>query len=554
MENSISTLSLLKAKIEATTWFSRAKLRQLRSQDQLWVVPLAALGIAVGAAVMVFFLINNYVAIFAIGRSTGNEELVLFAGLLVAWVLTFVALFPLGLSVFYLARDGRMLLALPIPPGRIVGVNYLLLYAYSFPIYLAAFVPAVCVYFIGAGISLLGIVATAVAMLLGGLLPVNLALLLVFTITRAVNVSKHRVALEASGMGVLFLLLIAFQVAISRTMMGSLAGMQPTAAMKTAADVFSRIERAVFPASWGADAFVSPLALMLFVVFQIAVVVGVLTIVRTNYVSQLTSQGESRGRNAHRATESVRPRRSVVRALIAREFFILTSNSAFLFEAIGEVLAIPLVLIIVVLVTPQDLLASMVPTIRSFPFTAPITLAVLSMMAGFNTVSATSISREGRNISFSLSLPLPGSTQVGGKLGCYFLLFYPAFALNSVIVSVLLSFTLLEAISLVVAGIPILLMLFFITVYGDLRRPLTDWSHPQQAMKQNMNVLLSMGLVILGLLGLALITGVAAYAGVSGSIANFVAATAAFGAWLVLRHSVLRYADRRYERSFAIRR
>jgi hypothetical membrane protein len=86
----------------------------------------------------------------------------------------------------------------------------------------------------------------------------------------------------------------------------------------------------------------------------------------------------------------------------------------------------------------------------------------------------------------------------------------------------------------------------------DVHRPFLNWSHPQQAMKSNMNVLIVMGLDFLTIV----VAGVAAVGLFKAGLEPWevaLATTVIFAAldFLVLR-SLVRTADRRYSYGFEV--
>lgn len=548
----MKTLSLLRVKIEATTWLSRGRMRGLRRERQLWVLPLAFVGFGTLIAMGLVFLIGNYVAIYRIGTTVGQPGLPIVSAVFACWITSLVVSFPLALSVLYFSRDTGLLLSLPIAPRRIVAVNYLLLYLYTLPVPLLVMVPAFVIYLVGQGAGAAAIVAAAAVAVSAPLPPLGFSVLLVLVLTRIVNVSRHRVALEVTGMALLVGVLIGFQVLVSRTLTGTVTGGAPTAAMESFARKLGAMSHAFPPAEWAAASFGSPIWLVPFVVSGGLLTWAAAFLVRIGYLGQYTARSETGSVRPTKArTEFFCTPRSPTRALLSRELTILSSNSTYLFEAIGEVAILPIVLVIFRFVTPPDVFESAVPMIRSFPFTLPAVLGVLSLMAGFNTVASTAISREGRNANLSLSLPLSGWQQIRGKRACFFLLFIPAFIVNAIIAGVLLELGIMDVLLLLAAGLPVLNLIFDISIASDLRRPLLEWSHPQQAMKQNTNVLVSMGLVFLCAVVLGMIVLLMILAGAGGRLSAVAAGAAALIAGVVLHRPLARWADARYSSSFS---
>jgi hypothetical protein len=89
------TLSLARATLRGTTWFSSDGLRELRRKDRLWVLPLAGVGILAGLGVVIFMVLGVYRSLLSAGMAAGHPEMVLLYALLGSWSFLFVTAIPL---------------------------------------------------------------------------------------------------------------------------------------------------------------------------------------------------------------------------------------------------------------------------------------------------------------------------------------------------------------------------------------------------------------------------------------------------------------------------
>ncbi len=102
--------------------------------------------------------------------------------------------------MLYYSRDTRGLIPLPIKPFNLVLSKTILLYLYTLPLHLLLLIPALVIYGLPQPFSLEYALAAVVQLLLGSTVPLALAVLLVFILTKLVNLSRYRVAIELSGM------------------------------------------------------------------------------------------------------------------------------------------------------------------------------------------------------------------------------------------------------------------------------------------------------------------------------------------------------------------
>lgn len=553
------TTALLKAKLEGTTFFGGG-VRGLRERDQLWVVPIAIVGVAVGLAGLVFMLYQNYRAMVFLGGMTGAPSLAIYLAVLASWALIFILGFPIAVSVLYFSRDTRLLASLPIPAYRIVAANSGLLYLYALPVAVLIFVPALVAShgaLTGAGAGLGGGLGTLVYWPLGVLIvllvpvaPLALAVFVVTLVTRLVNLSRFRTALEALGMVVIVVVLVGTQVLLSRTLA---AGDGSVAVSEQVQSLVMRLHGAVPPARWYADALVAggvP-GFLGAVAGTIALGAGAIGAVQAGYLRQLSNQTVTRTRRRGASPTSMPNPRPPLAALLVREVRLLSSNSTFLFESVGELLVFPLILGILRLSTPPEAVSQIMPFLEQTDYLFPILAAVLVLIAGINTVSSAALSREGRTFDLSLTLPLRGSTQVRAKVLIYVLLFGSAMVINAVLAVWILARPWWYVPALVVTVLPFVWLIGVTTIYADLRRPLLRWNHPQQAVKQNLNVVIGMGIAIVSLAIAAAPAVVLAIRGGSPVAVMLLGAGFALVTAWVLRGQVMRYADRRYATAFS---
>lgn len=111
-----------------------------------------------------------------------------------------------------------------------------------------------------------------------------------------------------------------------------------------------------------------------------------------------------------------------------------------------------------------------------------------------NCVGVTTFSREGSNFWIMRTLPIKAVDQILGRL--------LASLFIQVIGALVLIISIFFVIKLDIIGIALIFLLGLLastpmTLLGmiiDIMRPMLNWTNPQQAMKQNFNVLIGMGL------------------------------------------------------------
>ena len=184
---------------------------------------------------------------------------------------------------------------------------------------------------------------------------------------------------------------------------------------------------------------------------------------------------------------------SIQGTLIVRELEVIKSQSVFMIELVGELL-IPLILLGVYALTgvlgELEGMASLVAHSPYLPY--GLVLGVL-LLSGISMLSSTSVSRQGTLFALDKTLPLRPSDFVKAKLALHLLLVGTSTLIYLVLSVLFFKLSLLHLLWMVPLA---LLVVFSNAAFGlaiDYKRPLLNWSIPQQAMKSNMNGLLGMG-------------------------------------------------------------
>lgn len=540
-------LQLTKAQAAGAGLVSRGYLKELSSQDRLWLLPMALAGAAVGAGSVVFMLLGSYRSLMTAGLATGYPEFLFFNALLVSGLFIFILSIPSALAKVYHSRDADLLFSLPLPPGRIVLSKTALLYGAFLPLHLLFFLPAVYVYLEAVTPEPSFILPVILQSLIAPLAPLVLGMTGASFLSGGSGLSRHRVLVEVSGMAMLTAALVAFQSILSRRMM---AGMQGLALDPES--LFIRLTtaslKALPPLAWGARSLTGNLAsLALSAVFTTALtVVGIRfqsgrisTVLIRHREAAFKTKRRSGGRKAFKP-------RSPLKTLFFREWSVLSSTSTFLFEAAGEALILPLMLVIFSVMIPREILTLVKDSLDGLGFKGLIIFDLLLAFLSINTISSTSLSREGPSFALSLTLPLSGRQQLRAKLLFHLAVFLPSLVTDIVILTVLLNLPISTLIYLFPGGFAALILNFALTISVDLKNPMLTWTNPQQAMKQNLNTLTGLGLSVATLILTAGIGLGFYFSGFSETISGLITALILFPAAFLFLKRAQRLADRTY--------
>jgi ABC-2 type transport system permease protein len=244
--------------------------------------------------------------------------------------------------------------------------------------------------------------------------------------------------------------------------------------------------------------------------------------------------------------------RHPVRAVFVREWRIMNRTPIFLLNGLLTVLIFPaLFLVMAKTGAGRGDNAAFLRLLTGQAPAVPVILAAAAFMVvsgSLNGTASSTFSREGAQFWMSKAFPVAPRDQVLAKFIHSYLIVILGIVPSSLVLHLALHMTIGRI--LPAAGLALLLgvVLTAVGMIIDLARPLLDWTNPQKAIKQNLNVLFSMAasIAIMSALGYG---GYRAYtAGLSGGtllalLAALLAVLSALGLALLFRFADKRYAE-----------
>jgi len=462
---------------------------------------IAALLSAVGS--MMYLLGINYLQVFAIGQLTGHPNLVMFIASLMGFVLTLVFATMTAGSTLYRGKDLPLLMTLPITEQQLFISRICLHYSANAPLFWVSLIPGVVVTFMKQGGSLGMILASILILVAGPLVPVAISVMITHIAVRFGRVKGRSGRSEMIASIVLILLLVVIQGSSTRWMR---AGMDTSGLAQLAQSFGSIIDTAyryLFYFTWqsnfifGAQSFMNFIGFFLFT----TIVVGLMLTICAHSFHQVVFRSQGTPPAAKKAVrvalsgDSVLYRQKSHRlTMLAKEFSIINSSSAFMMELYAEA-GVPVILIVVYAISGtlgdfSALLASL-STWQGFPL---VVCGILLLMSTVSMMSSTSVSREGSNFELSRLLPVPVSIHVQAKLLAHLMLFFIPYCIYATACLIYFKLSWTHVIWMFPLGFSIITSSACFGLTIDYHQPRLLWKLPQQAVKQNMNGMIGMGI------------------------------------------------------------
>jgi ABC-2 type transport system permease protein len=197
---------------------------------------------------------------------------------------------------------------------------------------------------------------------------------------------------------------------------------------------------------------------------------------------------------------------SMLKSYIAKELKLLFRTPAYFMNCVLMNFLFPIIFLIPVFSQPE--IAKSLGTVRYIIKGGNVPGYILSMAFGFmmfiavsNPTASTAISREGQNIFVCKYLPVSYKKQIMAKVLSSIILNCIGLGLMIILAMVILLPPVYMLVQLLIMAALITLFASFMGIFIDLNFPKLGWDNEQRAVKQNMNVIISMfgGIVVTGL-------------------------------------------------------
>jgi ABC-2 type transport system permease protein len=569
--------TVVRAGLRSNFGLATIKYRILTEKKDRWLVPLFGLA-ALGVVPMFYGIVLLIQNVYYVLRPMGQERALLSFGILAGQLLILLFGIYYVIAAFYFSRDLDLLIPLPLRPGEVMASKFAVVVINEYLTVAAIVLPVVVTLGVVAHVGIGYWVNAVLVYLALPIIPLALVSLAVVVMMRFINVSRKKDALILVGSLVLIGASLSVQIALGRSgggaagvgSGGTQAAAESLAAFFTSPNSLLNKVGAFFPpAIWATKAIaggfsgegLANLALLLSVS-------GLLFAGRIVFAEKLFHRGviglgETTGRKRRLSRDEMSRRvaggRRAFAAIFGREWKIMNRTPIFLLNGVLVSVLLPAMFVLMATIGTGgggsgagsgqggDTMALLRMLMASDPLLVILGAALFMTICGsINGTASSTFSREGAQFWISQVIPVAPREQAAAK----FVHSYLVATLGVVTSAVVAGIFLHVKASQLAAGAGLALVAgVALTAVGmiiDLARPLLDWTNPQKAIKQNLNVLLGLmadaGILTAAFFGVkALVRAKLAPNVVLGIVFVGLAALSAVS-YIVL----LRFADRRY--------
>lgn len=491
-------------KIDLTNTFRLSSFKhKMKNRDDM--IQMVAIGIALLSLLPAYFLLVSGLSnIYTAYLNIGQKSMFLLTGILFSQMIVLFLGILYVMSKYYFSNDLNILVPLPLRPKEIVGAKFVSLMIYEYLTLLPVLLPFIIIYGVNTKVNFLYWVYSIIILFFTPIIPLCISSIIVMVFMRYTNVKGKRDLLRTIGYILLIIVIVGIQMKLQSIAQRAIVDEDFLYKIITDSTILVRNLGMVFPPSMWATLSLSNIStisgllyLLLFVILSLIVFYIMLSLSQKVFFQGLIGNlevGTSRKSGKVRLKDFQRKSPPCI-AVAMKEIKMLIRTPVYLMNSIGGVVLIPILMIMPIFIEGDesfDMVKILIENNQNF--VNLIAVGFITVLGFLNSICSTTFSREGKNMWIQRTLPISTKDQIIGRL------------LSSIFVQIIGIVVLYGVLAYI--GALNLEGVFIIAILGllgsvptgelgmiiDAYRPLLNWDNPQRAMKQNLNVIINMGM------------------------------------------------------------
>lgn len=403
-----------------------------------------------------------------------------------------------ALNVLYFSKDLEYILPLPIKSKKILMAKCNILIFSHYLVMLPFLLPALIVYGVMFHVGALYYLYLLLVFLLFPIVPTMFIVTCLIIVMRFTDVIKNKDFVQYITVALTLIFIITMQFTGMNTQ--ELDNTEILAIMKkadtiigNATRIFGTIKMSAITLNEYYDLngliFFVGLVVSSFIIYH----VFILAASRAYLVSATKSLSNGIKQNK-KINEKIYLKSSIKRAYVSKEFRNLIRNPIFFMQCILPPVIFPIIMslpIFMQIYGDEPIPEEYIPTITEIstnPSILGLALGVLCFLFLFNFISATAISRDAENATIMKYLPIELEKQILYKI-------YPGIIMNIfpilyviILLAIVLKVKIYILLELFIMSTLLNILLNYIGIIIDLKRPKLNWTSEYNVVKQNMNI------------------------------------------------------------------
>nr|MDD6335356.1 hypothetical protein [bacterium] len=477
------------------------------------------MGLVVGIALLqlVFYIGFIISMLLQVAVPLGLAQIPLCLGMLVACALAVFEGMMLFSGEVLTAKDAPFLASLPVKTRHVFLAKFIWMMLLTWALCLPAYLVTVGCYVYWAGAAGAGLYASAgiafylkalvIALMLPAL-PLAIAVIPSLIMMQILKLCKNRDGV----MMVLNLVLLVAIMAGSMSLSGSMAGLEEPGAVENALNgLLSRIVGIFPPGAWAAQALILPgvqglLWLLAYVGISLVSIAVVYALGAVMYPKTASLSAEAPAKAARKSAAGSGRRRSAASAIALKEWRVMMRSPVYAMNCLSGMLIGPIILLMPLFMNGGDggldEVGQMIGSLSDNAIPWLVLAGLLCFISGIQPGASTCLSREGGMLWHLRTLPLDSRDIVRGKWRVNQLLCTAGTVLTGVIAALVYHMPAMMAVYGITVAVAASVPLTLLSMLIDFMHPKLVWDNETEAIKQNMNALVAMGLgmVFIGVL------------------------------------------------------
>ena len=486
----------------------------------------------------------------------GLANLMVILAVSVSMLGTLVMSFFFVMSSLFLGRDSAFLASLPLKPRTVLGARLCQVWISETGINALVLLPACILFGIKTGAGAGFYFRMVLVWLSSSLLPICVAAVLSTLLIRVSVLLRHREAILTVGGLVLMVLYFGFAMSVGSITGDTGAGGEMLVNLLTSNSArIQQFSQAFPPVGWAVRGMLGDWGqLLLFFASGLAAMAVLIAVLGIFYRRLSLLQSEAPVATGKKGLQkgSIAGKGSALTALMKREIRQILRVPSYATNILPVCMMPALMIVMMGLFIFRDLGKegeTLEMALQQIPgvLTVGVLFLLISFMADLNPALSTAVSREGRGHDFMLGLPVSPRTHILSKLLVGYGLSCLGIALSAVALVIFMPAVWKESVLACLLTLLFVFMTSCLSLARDVKKPRLNWVTEQEAVKQNMGLLLSM-LVSFAILAAEAIIGYVLIAELNLEFWPTVAIMALInllGGWLSYRY-LMKTGDRYY--------
>ncbi|MBU3092503.1 hypothetical protein KPL35_10485 [Clostridium sp. CF011] len=435
----------------------------------------------------------------------GQEAVILGFGLSIVSVVIFFFGIFYAMSIFYFSMDVENLLPLPFKPWHIMGAKFAVVLIYEYFTEIIFFLPTIVAYGIKSNAGVLYYGYGVIIFLLLPIVPLVIASVINMIIMRFTNIAKNKDRFRLVG----GLMAMCFGVGINiyiQRFSQNLSQSEVTKMFAQGNNSLVGLATKLFPSTkiavnslintTNVQGFIN---LILFIVITLAALMIFIMLGEALYFKGVMGISETTSkRKTLSSIELIKntAQNSSLKVYIIKELKLLFRTPIYFMNCVLMNFLWPVFLLIPIFAqkgasSQLNMLAKFLQNNKSSGVALGGFFAFMIFASCSNAIATTAISREGKNVFILKYIPMKYKDQLMAKVLSAVVLGIAGMLMVTIIGLIFLKIPIDLVLLMIIVGFFGIVFTSFIGIFIDLNFPKLQWSTEQEAIKRNLNVMIS---------------------------------------------------------------